>query len=319
MFAPLKRIKSLYSLVVIALLCAVSTSQSQDESLPEWHDDYQSGVEQARKEGKDLLLVFTATSWIEICEEFYKEILRQPDFMQPVSEKFVLIKLEYPKDGKLQKEEAFQKSLLRDAYRVNGFPTVVFTDAEGRPFGMNGYMPVTPAEYAEVALAIKDSHKKTLESREAAGNLSGIERAKKLIESVPHLPGNFAARYYKEILEEVVELDPENTLGHTEKFRKLLADAEYATKMQVLAKDVQWQKMIDLSDQYIEDFGLEGTEKQKVLMNKAGVQKQQNNAVGMIQTLVEIVKIDETSPLGLQAQQRLDVLRAGRLEGELAR
>lgn len=306
-------------LILLAVFGGVLHSFSQEQESPVWHDNYQSGVAEAKKEGKDVLLVFTATKWVEICEIFYKEILRQPDFMQPVSEKFVLIKLEYPKDNALPKEEAFEKSLLRDAYRVGGYPTVVMTDSEGRPFGLNGYQPVTPAKYAEITLAIEAAHRKTVESGKAAESLTGMDRAKKLIESVPHLPGNFAARYYKDTLEEVIELDPENTLGHTEKFKLLLADAAYATQMQLLAKDVQWQKMIDLSDQYIRDHNLKGDELQKVLLNKAGVQRQQNNLQAMIQSLVDAVKADPNSSYGVEAQRQLDALRAERLEDDLVR
>lgn len=307
--------KCFFSLSLLSLVAVSVPAKAQEQ--PIWHDTYASGAAVAKEEGKHLFVVFTGTDWIEMCSIFYKEILSHPDFMAQVGKEFVLVKLEYPKDNKLPKQEAMEKSLLRSAYRVRGFPTVVMTDAQGRPFGLNGYQPVSPEKYAEVTLGISASFKDKQESYAAAQSLDGLGKAAKLIGSVPDLPGNLAARYFGPRMKEVVALDPDDELGRTEAYKIMLDDVAYANAMQVLAKDMQWGKMVELTDLHITENKLRGTSLQKALLNKAQVQKKQEDLKGHVETLLEVVKADPDSPLGKEAQKQLDVLRAQKIEETL--
>ncbi|MEM7699925.1 MAG: thioredoxin family protein, partial [Verrucomicrobiota bacterium] len=289
--------------------------QAQEESpaVDAWFADYNEAVAEAKASQRDLLIVFTGTDWIEICQIFYDEILSAPEFIDSASKAFVLLKLEYPKNNRLPREEAIQKQLLRDAYRVRGFPTVVYTTADGVPYGINGYQPVTPEKYAEVSVLVHAAGKARREIAAEAESLEGLEKAEKLVESIPDLPGNLIARYYREALEEILDLDPEDTLGRQREYTGLIGDVEYANRMQALSRESRWSEMIGLTDEYIERFELEGPPLQKALLNKAGVQRRQDNAVGMIETLLAIVKVDPESSYGVEAQKQLDTLRADRL------
>lgn len=312
--------KPLTLLVAGSLLLASSRGLAQEEAEKPspWTEDYAAAVKQARAEDKDLLVVFTGTDWIEICQVFHDEILTAPDFLEAASEHFVFVKLEFPRDNRLPRGLAQQNQLLRDAYRVRGFPTVVLTDPDGRPFGLNGYQPVTPAQYAGQMLSIRKAFETRRKTAAEAEGLEGLARAEKLAAGIPELPGNLSARYYREAMEEVVSLDPRNELKMTPGFRKLIADVDYSAEMQRLAADVQWGRMIELTDSYIRDNRLEGASLQKALLNKAGVQDRQANLEGRIGTLLAIVKIDPESGYGKEAQRQLDALRAEKLEEDLA-
>jgi len=315
-------------LSVLVVFCWFGHSPAQERgqeqgnaetfSASDWHTRYDSAVTEAKEEGKDLFLVFTGTEWIDICRRFEDEILKRPEFAEPVSEKFSLLKLEFPENNRLPKGEAKQKQLLRDAYRVRGFPTVILTDAEGRPFGVNGYQPATPTAYASQILAIERAHEQAQAAREAAEELEGLEKAEKLGESIPDLPGNLAARYYRDEMEAAMEADPNGALEQTARYRRLIADVEYSIRMQELAEDVQWGRMIELTDAYIRDNELEGGTLQKALLNKAGIQQRQSNTAGMIETLLRVVEIDPESGVGREAQRRLDQMRVERLQEDLA-
>ena len=303
--------------VLLSLLFAFVTPPASAQEEVKWHDTYSSGVAAAQKSGKLLMVVFTGTDWIDICKIFNDEILSQPEFMVPAGEKFELIKLEYPEGNRLPREEASQLSLLRDAYRVRGFPTVVMTSVKGAPFAINGYVPMTPAEYAELTLSMEAFYRERLAHLKRAEGLEGIEKAEALSKGIPELPGTLAARYYMKEIDALIEADPEDTLGFTKYYQKLFADVEYSSLMQVLAKDVQWGKMVTLTDNYIRDWNLEGEVKQKALLNKAGVQENQENVKGVVETLLEVVDIDPKSSYGLEAQSRLDRLRVSNLEQQL--
>ncbi len=303
--------------VLLSFVLALVTSPASAQDEVKWHDTYSSGVAAAQKNGKLLLVVFTGTDWIDICKIFNDEILSQPEFMGPAGEKFELVKLEYPEGNRLPKEQASELALLRDAYRVRGFPTVIMTSATGAPFAINGYVPMTPAEYAELTLSMEAFYRERLAHLKRAEGLEGIEKAKALAKGIPELPGTLAARYYTKEIDELIKADPEDTLGFTKSYQKLLADVEYSSLMQLLANDVQWGKMVTLTDNYILEWNLEGEVKQKALLNKAGVQQKQANTTAMVETLLEVVDIDPQSSYGLEAQSQLDQLRVSNLEQQL--
>ncbi len=282
-----------------------------------WHESYNDAVAEAKKEGKNVLIVFTGTDWIEMCQIFYDSVLSQDDFTSVAGKEFALLKLEYAKDNIAKKEVALQNQLLKDAYRVKGFPTLVITDTGGRPFGINGYQPVTAAKYGETVLGMGALLKeKTAKLKEAEG-LTGLDKAKVLGAAIPDLPGNLAARYFSKEMKEVIAGDPENTAGFNEEFERMVADVEYSKQMQLLAKEVEWVKMLKLTDQYIADNKLEGEAKQAALMNKYGVQVRVNDPAGIIQSLFDVVQVDPKSDIGKNAKKILEKWRAQVIEDQL--
>jgi len=276
-----------------------------------WHGDYPTALQEAKTEGKDLMIVFTGTDWIDICGKFYQDILGQPAFMEAVAPHFTLLKLEYPKSGKLPKEEAAQKSFLRAVYQAKGFPTVVLTDVEARPFGVNGFQPLPPAEYAAQILGIAEAHQARRALASEAGSLVGLERAKKLVESIPELPGILTARFYRREMGDILAADPENTLGLKETYLRMIADADYSARLQVLTASSKWKEMIQLTDSYILEGKLEGEVLQRALMNKATVQRQLDDAVGYVSTLREVMKISVETETGATAKEQLENISKG--------
>jgi hypothetical protein len=116
---------------------------------------------------------------------------------------------------------------------------------------------------------------------------------------------------------EVIGIDEKQEIEQTTAFRRLIADVQYSAEMQKLAKNVEWSKMLELTDKYIKDHKLEGMVLQKAMLNKAGVYSSMNNRASEIETLLAIVKSDENSPYGQEAQKQLDRLRADKLEQQL--
>ncbi|MCB1088000.1 MAG: thioredoxin family protein [Verrucomicrobiae bacterium] len=283
-----------------------------------WFTDYQSAHKKAVEEHKHLLLVFTGSDWIPLCRIYDRDILNQPEFIDVVSEKFVPVRLDFPKETKLPANQAKQNQLLLRAYRVTAFPTVFLTDTEGRPYGVNGYQPVTPANYAQIINAMRQMAEVRDQYFEKAAAAEGLEKAKLLVKGVPNLPGNLSARYYRKQLDEIIANDPKDETGKVAKCKRLIADVAYSDQMQGLEEKVEWGKMLEVTDAYIRDNGLQGVERQQALMNKVGVYRKQSNLTEMVRTLLEIVSVDEKSPIARQAQALLDKLRAQKLQEDLS-
>ena len=307
------------TLVAIIGQTVLSFSIAQDSTTSKWHSRYTAAVEEAKAQNKDLLIVFTGSNWIDICKTFEKDILMQPDFIDPVSQKYSLLKLEFPKDNRLPAALASEYQLLKTAYRVRGFPTVLVTDSAGLPFGLNGYQPITAENYARTMLAMVKGREIRDAATNRAASLKGAKKVDALVESVPELPGSLAARYYRKEMEEVINLDPKNKSGRADHFKKMLADVDYSSEMQRLAEQVQYEKMIELTDSYIKEQNLSGELLQRTLMDKLSVLRKQKNTEGVVRTLLEVVSVEPKSQFGKSAQKMLDQLRAQKIQQTLAK
>lgn len=308
-FSPMKTLASLYFSAIALFLSPPGMLCAEEAAI--WHTDYREAVDEARLEKKKLLIVFTGTEWIDICRTFHDDILSKPAFTEPVSAHFSLLNLEYPKDNKLPREEAVQKSLLRDAYRVRGFPTIILTDLQGRPIGLNGYQPVTAEEYAKQILDTDLAHEVKLAALTEAKSMEGIAKAKRLSEGLPDLPGNLLARYYRSEMEEIISADPGDTLKVAVEFGRAIADLDYSQKMEKLARESNWAEMEKLSDLYMVENKLEGPALQKVLLNKAGVLGLQKKSEELRKTLDRVVVIDPSSDAGIKAKRMIAEIEAG--------
>jgi len=294
------------------LLTWSSSADLRAEDAVVWHTDYRAAVDEAREEKKKLLIVFTGVEWIDICRTFQEDILSKQTFMDAVSARFSLLTLEYPEDNKLPRQEAVQKSLLRDAYRVRGFPTVVMTDLQGRPFGLNGFQPVTAEEYAKQILEMDLAHEEKLIALTEAKTLEGTAKAKRMSEGLPDLPGNLLARYYRAEMEQIIAADAADSLKLSAGFKRLIVDLEYSQKMEALARSSKWVEMEELSDRYMADNKLEGVALQKALLNKAGVLGLLKKTEDLRKTLDRIVVIDPTSDPGMKAKKMIEEIEAGK-------
>lgn len=296
--------------ILLAALAGLSGREALAVGI--WHRDYASGMAQAKAEGKELLLVFTGTDWIGICGKFYDEILGDPAFIEEVSAKFALVKLEYPKDNLLPRGEMAEKTLLREAYRVRGFPTVVLTDAAGRPFGINGYQPVTAKEYAGQILGIEAAREQGIALAERAAALSGIERARELAKSLPDLPDPLLARFFGTELREILGLDAGDELKARERFQRILAEEAYEREIQKLARESKWGEIVALTDRHIAERKLEGAALQGALLNRAGFERRAGRPADAEATLRRVVAIDPRSGIGEEAARLLETAEAAK-------
>ena len=281
---------------------------------PGWLISYRAAREKASAEKKDLLLLFTGSDWIDICEKFDAEICNDEAFFKTASENFVPVRLDFPKEKQQPDALKAQNQVLMGNYRVQGFPTVMLTDDTGRPYAVNGYQAVSAAEYATVLKAMIAVRARRDEKFEAAKTAQGLERAQLLADGIPPLPGNLAAWFYRPELEALISNDLQNKTGKAVHYQRLINDVDYSRTMAQLSRNVEWSKMLSLTDDYIRGNQLKGEELQHAMLNKIGVLQNQGKMRQMAQTLLEIVAIDPKSTTGMKAQGILDQLRVNNLQ-----
>lgn len=128
--------------------------QMQQKGKIQWYTNYQQALAVARQDKKPLLLFFTGSDWCGWCKKIDKEAFETPAFGNAVGSRFVFVKLDFPMNNQLPREEAQQNAMLKQKYGVSGFPTVVILDSQENFLAETGYRPGGGQEYADYLLGL---------------------------------------------------------------------------------------------------------------------------------------------------------------------
>ena len=124
-----------------------------------WLVDFAKAKAQSAKEGKPILMEFTGSDWCPPCKALHKNVLTSAVFKKQMPEKFILLKLDNPRDkSKQTPAEIAQYKKLSSEYKVRGVPTVIIADAKGKEQHRQvGYRSSVTAEQwvAKIMAAVK--------------------------------------------------------------------------------------------------------------------------------------------------------------------
>lgn len=117
------------ALVTCSVAALVSTAFAK---APEgWQTDVDAAIALAKKEGKSVMLEFTGSDWCPPCIEMKKNVFSKEEFFKAASKNFVLVHLDFPK---ADKDLAEKNQPYAEKYKIEGFPTVILLNAEGKEF-----------------------------------------------------------------------------------------------------------------------------------------------------------------------------------------
>ncbi len=179
----------------------------------EWRTDFGAAKESAARENKDLLLDFTGTDWCAWCIRLKREVFEQPEFEAYAAKHLVLVELDFPRKRKLAPELTEQNRRLAEEMAVNGYPTVMLCDAEGRAYARTGYRPGGAEPYLEHLKELRTIRERRDEAFARAAELDGVEKAGELMKALACMDADLADLAYPEVVAEILRLDPEDVLG----------------------------------------------------------------------------------------------------------
>ena len=301
-------------LLASASLFAATFSYAGSEG---WMQDFEAAKKKAAEEKKDLLIDFTGSDWCPPCKDLSARILSQDSFKTAASENYILVELDFPRspEVKAQLSEAIQKQnrTLATTYGIKGFPTILLTDAQGRPFGQTGHRPGTPDEYLAHLGDLQKAKTARDQAFTAAEAAEGVEKAKTLYMGLKAIPADHM-KQYPEVLEMIKANDPEDMTGMAAAEAKKEAEAKKAAdmqaKMQGLNQTIQAAMQsqdtpgaIKAIDDYISEEKLEGSDKQRVLSFKISIHMQAGDLDAVEKTATEVIAADPDSEFSAQVKK----------------
>jgi len=123
--------KAITHLAAVAFGAAALASSAFANAPEGWETDVDAAIALAKKDGKSVMLEFTGSDWCPPCIMMGKKVFSKPEFVKAASKDFVLVHLDFPQGDKALAEK---NQPYADKYEIEGFPTVVLLDKEGKEF-----------------------------------------------------------------------------------------------------------------------------------------------------------------------------------------
>ena len=200
-----------------------------EESL--WQTDFAAAKAKAKAEDKLLLVDFTGSDWCGWCKRLVAEVFSKDAFKTEVPKKFVLVELDFPTPAKKQSAELKKQNReLAAKYKIQGYPTILVMDAEGKVVAKTGYREGGPKKYVEHLTEFIDAYGDVLKMTKELDKLQGLDRAKQLDKIADVYTDKLDNGDSNEVLamsKEIVALDPDNKTGLKPKHQFNLVTTEF--------------------------------------------------------------------------------------------
>ena len=256
------------SLALVALCCS-NFAHAGGEG---WTSDFAAAKKQAVESKKDLLIDFTGSDWCGWCIKLNEEVFSKEAFKAGVKDTLVLVELDYPKDqSKLTAATIQQNKELAEKYPVSGYPTILLTDADGRPYAAAGYQEGGPEAYVKRLNELREKKVARDKAFAAAAKSEGVEKAKSLVTAlaVMGLQDELVSNFYGKVVEDIKAADPKDETG----FAKATAMKDRLAVIQgglsAYAQKRDHAGAFAFIDKAIKEGGIEIEETQKLMVTRA--------------------------------------------------
>ena len=143
--------------LAFALLLTLSLAPALPAADGNWQTDPEKALSDAKGTKKLVLMDFTGSDWCGWCIKLNKEVFSQPEFQEYAKENLVLLELDFPRSKPQTAEDKARNEALAKKFRIQGFPTIVVLNSEGKQVGQLGYMKGGPAAFIDALKKIPTS------------------------------------------------------------------------------------------------------------------------------------------------------------------
>lgn len=225
----------------------------------------------------------------------HSRLLTLGGFETASKNKFVFVKLDFPRTHEMPLRQVRQNERLAQKYRVEGFPTVILFDSKGRPYARTGYQSGGVTDYVVHLDQLDGKLRKRDELFALSERSEGKAGAVLLDRALMSLQEDGVLQDYDSEIDKVIELDPNNESGLKEKY-------ETGRKFFRIVSLIQEQRFRE-AQSVISDFSLKAeapkSTQQRLLYLKSVVLHGLGEESSEIQVLNEAIALDPNSPLSL--------------------
>ena len=140
---------SAFLLLFIFLFTSCNNGQSASADGLNWENNLEQAIDQAKKENKAVLVNFTGSDWCIWCKRLSSEVFQQEAFKDYADKSLVLVMLDFPRDKQQTPETQNYNRNLAQKYGIQGFPTILIFNNQGKLVAQTGYQPGGPEKYVE--------------------------------------------------------------------------------------------------------------------------------------------------------------------------
>ncbi len=136
------------NLLIIGFLFLTTISNAQN-----WGNNIETAKEVAKKENKNILLVFSGSDWCAPCIKLNKNIFQSEVFKLEAEKKWILVKADFPKKkaNLLSPQLTENNKKLAEKYNKAGnFPLVVLLNPDGKILGLESFKNLNATEYVKI-------------------------------------------------------------------------------------------------------------------------------------------------------------------------
>ena len=283
------------AIAVIALHLSVSAADG-------WVEDFQTALDLAEKQNKDLLLDFTGSDWCGWCIKLKKEVFDQEAFKKKAPEHFILVEIDFPRKTPVK---AANKE-LGSIFEVQGYPTIILTDPQGRAYARTGYQAGGPEKYLEHLAELRNVKKERDALFAQAAKEQGVKKAKLLDEALSQLEAQKVLIGYEDEVEQLKEADKENKAGLKNKY---LAQEQMEDVLKDVSKTRDVKGALTKIDKIITDLNPPGPTKQRLFLVKASLLRASQDEKGMLEALTAAQQADPLSEMGERLKKAIDEIK----------
>ncbi|MEI6786878.1 MAG: thioredoxin family protein [bacterium] len=123
----------------VALICALTVPSLAGGD--GWLTSLEAAKTEAVKRQVPILVDFSGSDWCGWCIKLDKEVFSKEEFKAYAKTDLVLLLVDFPRKSKLPEDVKKQNDLLAEKFDVQGFPTVLLLNGQGKELARTGYMP----------------------------------------------------------------------------------------------------------------------------------------------------------------------------------
>lgn len=106
-----------------------------------WMTDFEAARKKAAELERPILVDFTGSDWCGWCIKLDREVFSKKAFQTYADKNLVLFVADFPRSKKQSDEVKEQNQALAEKYRIQGFPTILLVDEDGKVLARTGYRP----------------------------------------------------------------------------------------------------------------------------------------------------------------------------------